>query len=749
MNYSHAIAIPSFQYSDASAVSVRDFELLCCIGQGAYGQVWLCQKKDSRVLYAMKIIAKTVLNKPVNLGRVIRERQLLASIDSPFVVKLRFCFQDSTSIYLVTDYYSGGDLFSLLQTQPYNRLQEKDAKYYLAEIVVALEHLHSVNVVYRDLKMENILLTNSGHIIITDLGMSKKFNPGERSFSIVGTPEFMSPEIISRRGHEMETDFWSLGILAYQLMVGIVPFNGNSVNSIFRHIVQRPVVLPPFLSAQACDFIHSLLQKDPTQRLGHRGVHDIMSHPFFGGVDWEAIHARTAPLPLTTAFAHEQEFRDETLTEGVNEFDRFSHYVDGTNRYLQKQLVKRLILSWVRYDFDAATVRQLADSVHGLLPFRGIGTTDSTGYFQYGSRREFLARVESEKTLFPQIARYLSGMTVRVDDDTMIFESDRCVCQWRAWGQNSGDAYVCIHGTITATIDHDNVIRRLDIRTVVSPVLLFNSINQESSAARHEGIQNSSAILRAILLTMEQETPKMFDDIVRCSLVQTMQLFQIRVETQPVGTALSMRLEQVVSILCDALQHRSVLLLPRPILGTSSHATDFVISGKHVASLFDYVPVNDTAYVYGSLQLEEKGLGGRLRLDALTSMRDVEDVMACLKPDQDAVVNNMANQLRYDGAIEKVCWIELFTALQEGDVHTMVLSLKQLAKQQYLKSDDETIDSIYRSVASKLGIVDYSALQQADEAQLDCSQRLQKKLCSLLVSFRIQEYLTHIIVSNK
>lgn len=151
----------------------------------------------------------------------------------------------------------------------------------------------------------------------------------------------------------------------------------------------------------------------------------------------------------------------------------------------------------------------------------------------------------------------------------------------------------------------------------------------------------------------------------------------------------------MVSILCDGLQHRSVLLLPRPILGTSSHATDFIISGKHVASLFDYVPVNDTAYVYGSLRLEEKGLGGRLRLDALTSMRDVEDVMACLKPDQDAVVNNMANQLRYDvrgsvarevqGAIEKVCWIELFTALQEGDVHTMVLSLKQLAKQQYLK----------------------------------------------------------------
>lgn len=159
-----------------------------------------------------------------------------------------------------------------------------------------------------------------------------------------------------------------------------------------------------------------------------------MSHPFFGGVDWEAIHARTAPLPLTTAFVHEQEVRDETLTEGVNEFDRFSHYVDGTNRYLQKQLVKQLILSWLRYDFDAATVRQLADSVHGLLPFRGIGTTDSKGYFQYGSRREFLARVESEKTLFPQIARYLSGMTVRVDDDTMIFESDRCVCQWRAWG---------------------------------------------------------------------------------------------------------------------------------------------------------------------------------------------------------------------------------------------------------------------------------------------------------------------------
>lgn len=153
---------------------------------------------------------------------------------------------------------------------------------------MALEHLHSVNVVYRDLKMENILLTNSGHIIITDLGMSKKFNPGERSFSIVGTPEFMvahgahcnpqSPEIISRRGHEMETDFWSLGILAYQIMVGIVPFNGNSVNVRQSSPLCRspssvtsssvPWCCRPSSPRRPATSSTPSSQKDPTQRLG-------------------------------------------------------------------------------------------------------------------------------------------------------------------------------------------------------------------------------------------------------------------------------------------------------------------------------------------------------------------------------------------------------------------------------------------------------------------------------------------------
>ncbi|KAK8820741.1 ribosomal protein S6 kinase alpha-3 [Blastocystis sp. ATCC 50177/Nand II] len=749
MNSTHSIAIPSFQYSESSSVSVDAFELLCCIGQGAYGQVWLCQKRDSRVLYAMKIIAKTVLNKPVNLSRIVRERQLLASIDSPFVVKLRFCFQDATSIYLVTDYYSGGDLFSLVQAQPYNRLQESDAKCYLAEIVVALEHLHSVNVIYRDLKMENILLTNSGHIIITDLGMSKKAAPGERSYSIVGTPEFMSPEIISRKGHEMETDFWSLGILAYQLMVGVVPFSGDSVNSIFRHIVQRPVVLPPFLSPQACDFVHLLLQKDPAQRLGHRGIRDVMAHPFFLGVDWDAVHARALPLPLTAAAVHAREMEDEPPGRPVNEFDRFSHYVDGTDRYEQKQLVKRLIARWVQYDLaELDTAWRLADDVHGCLPFRGVGAADGAGYCTFSSKKELLASVANEKTLFPQIASYLAKLALRVDEDTMIFESDRCVCQWRAWGQNSVDAYVCIHGTITVNLNLDNTVRHLDIRTAVSPVLLFRSISQESVPLR-ASVQNAGDILRAILLSLGQDTPKLFDAMLRCSLVQTMQLFQIHVESDPVCVAPLMRLEQVVSILCDGMQDRSVLLARTPLLGPSPHAVDFVISGRHVAALFGLEPADDRAYVYGSLRLEEEGLGGRLRLDALTDVRAVEALLCVAKDDGDAVVNNMANLLQCEGEIEKACWMELFAALLKGDARSMLLALKQLAKQQYLRSSEDSIDSIYQDVTAKLGIADYAALREAEEATLRPTQQLQKGLCSLLVSFRIQEFLTHIIVSSK
>ena len=234
--------------------------------------------------------------------------------------------------------------------------------------------------------------------------------------------------------------------------------------------MQRPVVLPPFLSPQACDFVHLLLQKDPTQRLGHRGIRDVMAHPFFLGVDWDAVHARALPLPLTAAAVHAREMEDEPPGRPVNEFDRFSHYVDGTDRYEQKQLVKRLIARWVQYDLaELDTARRLADDVHGCLPFRGVGAADGAGYCTFSSKKELLASVANEKTLFPQIASYLAKLALRVDEDTMIFESDRCVCQWRAWGwcfravlsprQNSVDAYVCIHGTITVNLNLDVGLR--------------------------------------------------------------------------------------------------------------------------------------------------------------------------------------------------------------------------------------------------------------------------------------------------
>ena len=235
--------------------------------------------------------------------------------------------------------------------------------------------------------------------------------------------------------------------------------------------MQRPVVLPPFLSQQACDFIHLLLQKDPAQRLGHRGIRDVMNHPFFLGMDWDAMHARALPLPLTTASAHSREMENEPPEHPVNEFDGFSHYVDGTDRYEQKQLVKRLITRWVQYDLaEPDTARQLADNIHGCLPFRGVSAVDSAGYCTFNSKKELLAIIASERALFPQIASYLAKLALRVDENTMIFESDRCVCQWREWGsschaalrhrQNSIDTYMCIHGTITVNLNLDVGVER-------------------------------------------------------------------------------------------------------------------------------------------------------------------------------------------------------------------------------------------------------------------------------------------------
>ncbi|KAF8253049.1 kinase-like protein, partial [Wilcoxina mikolae CBS 423.85] len=289
-------------------VTADDFEPLKCLGKGAYGTVLLVRHKTSGRLYAQKQLKKAtiVVHKKV-VEQTKTERAILESVRHPNVVKLYYAFQDHEKLYLILEYAEGGELFHHLAET--TMFCEDTAAYYIAQLVLALSHLHqNVGVVYRDLKPENCLLDASGQLLLTDFGLSKVSSEYSRCSSLLGTPGYMAPEVLSDDGSEYgaEVDWWGVGILAFELLTGKLPFEGNSPEKVKVKIQKRKLQLPSYLSNDAKDFITRLLRKEPNKRLGYNLAKDlptIKSHRFFRKIDWALLEARelTPPIqPLVT-----------------------------------------------------------------------------------------------------------------------------------------------------------------------------------------------------------------------------------------------------------------------------------------------------------------------------------------------------------------------------------------------------------------------------------------------------------------
>lgn len=223
------VNVPVEEMVDPSATKVTpgDFELLRVLGQGSFGKVFLVRKltgADAGTLYAMKVLKKAYLKVKDRL-RTKMERNILAAIRHPFIVKLHYAFQTEGKLYLILEFLRGGDLFTRLSKEV--MFTEDDVKFYLAELALALDHLHKLGIIYRDLKPENILLDEDGHIQLTDFGLSKEsiFDDDDRkAFSFCGTVEYMAPEVVNRRGHGTAADWWSFGVLMYEMLTGSLPF---------------------------------------------------------------------------------------------------------------------------------------------------------------------------------------------------------------------------------------------------------------------------------------------------------------------------------------------------------------------------------------------------------------------------------------------------------------------------------------------------------------------------------------------
>uniref|UniRef100_A0A2K5V2H0 Ribosomal protein S6 kinase n=1 Tax=Macaca fascicularis TaxID=9541 RepID=A0A2K5V2H0_MACFA len=337
------------------------FELLKVLGQGSYGKVFLVRKvkgSDAGQLYAMKVLKKATL-KVRDRVRSKMERDILAEVNHPFIVKLHYAFQTEGKLYLILDFLRGGDLFTRLSKEV--MFTEEDVKFYLAELALALDHLHGLGIIYRDLKPENILLDEEGHIKITDFGLSKEaIDHDKRAYSFCGTIEYMAPEVVNRRGHTQSADWWSFGVLMFEMLTGSLPFQGKDRKETMALILLGML-----------QFLSALFKRNPCNRLGAGidGVEEIKRHPFFVTIDWNKLFRKEIKPPFKPAvgrpedtFHFDPEFTARTPTDspGVPPSANAHHLFRGFSF-----VASSLIQEPSQQDLHKVAVHPIVQQLHG------------------------------------------------------------------------------------------------------------------------------------------------------------------------------------------------------------------------------------------------------------------------------------------------------------------------------------------------------------------------------------------------
>ncbi|NP_001191303.1 protein kinase C zeta type [Sus scrofa] len=292
----------------SQGLGLQDFDLIRVIGRGSYAKVLLVRLKKSDQVYAMKVVKKELVHDDEDIDWVQTEKHVFEQASSnPFLVGLHSCFQTTSRLFLVIEYVNGGDLMFHMQRQ--RKLPEEHARFYAAEICIALNFLHERGIIYRDLKLDNVLLDADGHIKLTDYGMCKEgLGPGDTTSTFCGTPNYIAPEILRGEEYGFSVDWWALGVLMFEMMAGRSPFDiitdnpdMNTEDYLFQVILEKPIRIPRFLSVKASHVLKGFLNKDPKERLGCRpqtGFSDIKSHAFFRSIDWDLLGKKQALPPF-------------------------------------------------------------------------------------------------------------------------------------------------------------------------------------------------------------------------------------------------------------------------------------------------------------------------------------------------------------------------------------------------------------------------------------------------------------------
>lgn len=279
-------------------VDFNDWEKLDVIGKGAFSTVILYRHKKTRGYVIFKRLLKSNIIKKRQLKQILHEKRVLQAIESPFVVQLLFSCKDNDAVYMIMPFLNGGDLLSLLRR--HRNFTEPSARFLSAQLVLAIEYLHCVNVIHRDIKPENILVKENGYIQLADLGLSKIVK--DRLWSFCGTPEYVAPEIIQSKGYDKAVDWWSLGILIYEFCVGRTPFYKSQCNELtmYGNILNGDYSIPNTFSSYLQDLVRNLVQTDLTKRLGRlkNGVNDIKYHKWYRDINWKTLYCQELIAPM-------------------------------------------------------------------------------------------------------------------------------------------------------------------------------------------------------------------------------------------------------------------------------------------------------------------------------------------------------------------------------------------------------------------------------------------------------------------
>ncbi|KAJ8674961.1 hypothetical protein QAD02_010747 [Eretmocerus hayati] len=314
--------------------SLSDFELIRVIGRGSYAKVLMVELKATRRIYAMKVIKKALVTDDEDIDWVQTEKHVFETASNhPFLVGLHSCFQTPSRLFFVIEFVRGGDLMFHMQRQ--RRLPEEHARFYAAEISVALNFLHTKGIIYRDLKLDNVLLDHEGHVKLTDYGMCKEgIRDGDTTATFCGTPNYIAPEILRVEDYGFSVDWWALGVLLYEMLAGRSPFDiagasenpdHNTEEYLFQVILQKTIRIPRSLSVKAASVLKGFLNKNPAERLGCSKTAnpfvEIMMHPFFKAIDWEMLEQKQVTPPYKPQLDSDRdlanfppEFTDEPVT---------------------------------------------------------------------------------------------------------------------------------------------------------------------------------------------------------------------------------------------------------------------------------------------------------------------------------------------------------------------------------------------------------------------------------------------------